>query len=110
MKFMQIVRYRVLQTILVLRGRNTVKLMQIVRYRVLKTILLLRMRDTVKLMQIVRYRVLETIFVLRGRNIVKVMQIVESPINYYCEIMFMNVDFHIFERGGGISRITLRKI
>ena len=64
------------------------------------SILVLRGRDTVKLMQIVRYRVLQTILVLWGRNIEKVMQIVESPINYYCEMMFMNVDFHIFERGG----------
>ena len=46
----------VLQTILVLRGRDTVKLMQIVWYSlVLQTILVLRGRDTVKLIQIVRY-------------------------------------------------------
>ena len=41
-------------SILVLRGRDTVKLMQIARYCVLQTILVLRRRDTVKLMQIVR--------------------------------------------------------
>ena len=55
---MIVVNPPVLQTILVLRGRDTVKLMQIARYSVLQTILVLRGRDTVKLMQIVRYSVL----------------------------------------------------
>ena len=67
----------VLQTILVLRGRDTVKLMQIARYSVLQNILVRRGRDTVKLMQIVWYSlVLQTILVLRGRDTVKLIQIV----------------------------------
>ena len=58
---MIVVNPPVLQTILVLRGRDTVKLMQIVRYSVLQTILVLRGRDTVKFMQIARCSVLQTI-------------------------------------------------
>ena len=57
---MIVVNPPVLQTILVLRGRDTVKLMQIVRYSVLQTILVLRGRDTVMLIQIVRYSVLHS--------------------------------------------------
>ena len=51
----------ILYSILVLRGRDTVKLMQIARYSVLQTILVLRGRDTVKFMQIARCSVLQTI-------------------------------------------------
>ena len=54
---MIVVNPPVLQIILVLRGRDTVKLMQIVRYSVLQNILVLKGRDTVKLKQIVRYSV-----------------------------------------------------
>ena len=50
----------VLQNILVLRGRDTVKLMQIARYSVIQNILVLRGRDTVNLIQIIRYSVYRT--------------------------------------------------